>query len=108
MHPDQIEVLNAMWPLLAIIAVAGILGRVVTTWMRMQKGYPVEGKWGQAIYPKHSEEAMERIKLLTQENGQLRAELGSVKDRLANVERIVTDGAHQLDREIEQLRVRAN
>ena len=47
---------------------------------------------------------MERIKLLSQENAQLRAELGAVKDRLANVERIVTDGAHMLDREIEQLR----
>jgi hypothetical protein len=47
---------------------------------------------------------MERIKLLSQENAQLRAELGSIKDRLANVERIVTDGAHSLDREIEALR----
>ena len=30
--------------------------------------------------------------------------LGSVKDRLANVERIVTDSSHSLDREIEALR----
>ena len=34
--------------------------------------------------------------------------LGSVKDRLANVERIVTDEAHALNREIEQLRGKAN
>ena len=34
---------------------------------------------------------MERIKLLTNENAQLRAELGSVKDRLETIERIVTD-----------------
>ncbi|WP_163525937.1 hypothetical protein, partial [Klebsiella oxytoca] len=71
-------------------------------------GYPLDGSWGQAIYPQKNDEAMERIKLLSQENAQLRAELGAVKDRLANVERIVTDGAHMLDREIEQLRGQRN
>ena len=34
----------------------------------------------------------------------LEAELSAVKDRLATVERIVTDGSLRLDREIEQLR----
>ena len=45
---------------------------------------------------------------MTQENAQLRAELGAVKDRLATIERIVTDGAYRLDREIETLRGPAN
>ncbi len=39
---------------------------------------------------------MERIKLLTQENAQLRAEVGSMHDRLAVVERIVTDGGYSV------------
>ena len=39
---------------------------------------------------------MERIKLLTTENAQLRAELGSVKDRLETIERIVTDQPSRL------------
>jgi len=51
---------------------------------------------------------VERLRLVSQENAQLRAELGSIKDRLANVERIVTDGAYRLDREIEVLRGPAN
>lgn len=51
---------------------------------------------------------MERIKLLSSENAQLRAELGSVKDRLANVERIVTDDSHRLNQEIESLRISRN
>ncbi|HMM26635.1 MAG TPA: hypothetical protein PKA36_17740 [Pseudoxanthomonas mexicana] len=51
---------------------------------------------------------MERVKLISQENAQLRAELGSVKDRLAVVERIVTDEGHRLEREIEALRRPAN
>ncbi|MDP5278014.1 hypothetical protein Q9Q95_03690 [Sphingomonas sp. DG1-23] len=82
----------------------GIIGWIFTTWLRIKNGYPLENSWGKAIYPQKNDEAMERIKLLSQENAQLRAELGSVKDRLINVERIVTDSSHSLDREIEQLR----
>ncbi len=86
----------------------GIIGWIFTTWLRIKNGYPLENSWGKAIYPQKNDEAMERIKLLSQENAQLRAELGSIKDRLANVERIVTDGSHSLDREIEQLRGKRN
>ncbi|MHA6720930.1 hypothetical protein ACX40Y_15975 [Sphingomonas sp. RS6] len=86
----------------------GIAGWLFTTWLRVKNGYPLENSWGKAVYPQRNDEAIERIKLLSQENAQLRAELGSIKDRLANVERIVTDGAHQLDREIEALRSRSN
>lgn len=91
-----------------LIGFSGVAGWIFTTWLRIKNGYPLENSWGKAIYPKTDQEAMERIKLLSQENAQLRAELGSVKDRLANVERIVTDGAHALDREIEALRVTKN
>lgn len=91
-----------------LVTAAAIAGWIFTTWLRVKNGYPLDGAWGQAIYPKTNDAAMERIKLLSQENAQLRAELGSIKDRLANVERIVTDGAHILDREIEQLRNRTN
>lgn len=93
---------------LAMVCVAITLGWVATTWLRVRNGYPLDGSWGQAVYPRKNEEAIERIKLLSQENAQLRAELGSIKDRLANVERIVTDSSHSLDREIEQLRGRTN
>ena len=48
---------------------------------------------------------MERIKLLTSENAQLRAELGSVKDRLETIERIVTDQPLRLAQEIDQLAI---
>lgn len=91
-----------------LLGFSGIAGWIFTTWLRIKHGYPLENSWGKAIYPKTSDEAMERIKLLSQENAQLRAELGAIKDRLANVERIVTDSAHSLDREIEQLRGKSN
>ncbi len=99
---------EALAPVALIVGLASVGGWVLTTWLRIKNGYPLDGAWGQAMYPKKNEEAMERVKLLSQENAQLRAELGSVKDRLANVERIVTDSAHLLDREIEQLRGPAN
>ena len=86
------------------IACAAIaLGWVATTWIRVKHGYPLENSWGKAVYPKN-DQAVERVKLLTQENAELRAELGSMKDRLANVERIVTDSGYQLTSEIENLR----
>ena len=89
---------------LNVSAGIGVIGWVVTTWMRIKHGYPLDGAWGQAVYPKKNEEVVERMKLVSQENAQLRAELGSVKDRLANVERIVTDDSHRLTQEIEALR----
>ncbi len=95
-------------PMLVILGLTGMAAWVVTTWLRVKNGYPLQGGWGQSVYPRNNDETVERVKLLSQENAQLKAELGSIKDRLANVERIVTDGAHSLDREIEQLRGRAN
>jgi hypothetical protein len=95
-------------PMFAIIGLAGVGGWIFTTWLRIKHGYPLDGAWGQAVYPKTNDEAMERIKLLSTENGQLRAELGSIKDRLANVERIVTDDSHRLTQEIDSLRVSKN
>jgi hypothetical protein len=77
-------------------------GWVFSTWMRMKMGYPLENSWGKAIYPKN-DQAVERVKLLTQENAELRAELGAMKDRLSNVERIVTDSGYHLTHEIDRL-----
>lgn len=101
---NKIEIFQAMAPAVAIVGVLGMLGWIITTWLRVKHGYPLDGAWGQAIYPQKNEEAIERIRLLSQENAQLRAELGSIKDRLANVERIVTDDAHRVSAEIEALR----
>ncbi len=89
---------------LAIVAIA-VGGWVFTTWLRIKNGYPLDGAWGQAIHPHTDRESMERIKLLTNENAQLRAEMGSIKDRLETVERIVTDQPLRLAKEIDQLAI---
>ncbi len=105
---DSIEALMRIAPLIVTITMIGTVGWMFTTWLRIKNGYPLDGNWGQALYPKTDQESVERIKLLSQENAQLRAELGSIKDRLANVERIVTDGSHSLHTEIEALRRQPN
>lgn len=88
----------------ALLSAMGILASFQTTRMKIKNGYPLEGMWGQSLKPSSDGQTAQRVMLLTQENAQLRAELGSLKDRLANVERIVTDGGFHLTHEIEKLR----
>ena len=98
-----------MIPMMAwVTALVGVGGWVFTTWLRIKHGYPLDGAWGKAVYPQKNDEAIERVKLLSQENAQLKAELGALKDRMANVERIVTDDGHRLTQEIEALRAPRN
>ena len=87
-----------------LLGAGGIVASILNTRMKIKHGYPLEGMWGQSLKPGVGTEAMERVKLLSQENAALRAELGSIKDRLGNVERIVTDGGYRLGHEIERLR----
>ena len=100
---DRLALLLDALPWIAAITVVGVAGWVITTWLRIKNGYPLETSWGTALHPTTDREAAERIKLLTGENAQLRAELGSVKDRLETIERIVTDQPSKLAREIDSL-----
>lgn len=106
MSPIAAEIL-AYLPLIIIgavlVPVTGILASVYNTRQKIRNGYPLEGMWGQSLKPTGASEHAERIKLLTQENAQLRAEMSSVKERLANVERIVTDGGFGLSEQIAAL-----
>ncbi|WP_240913901.1 hypothetical protein [Sphingomonas sp. HDW15A] len=90
-------------PLVVVIVAIGVGGSLLSTWLKIKNGYPLQNSWGMALHPKKDEETVERIKLLTSENAQLRAELGSVKDRMETIERIITDQPHRLSREIDAL-----
>jgi hypothetical protein len=94
------------WVIAGAIAVplAGILAAVHNTRLKIKHGYPLQGMWGQSLRPGADSESKERIRLLTAENAQLRAEIGSIQDRLQVVERIVTDSGYRLGHEIERLR----
>ena len=97
------DIVDKILPVIAVITVIAVGGWIINNWMRIKHGYPLDGAWGQALHPHTDKEAMERIKLLTAENAQLRAELGSIKDRLETVERIVTDEPRRLAKEIDAL-----
>ncbi len=100
-----IDKLSEFFPFIITIVSISVGGWILTTWLRIKNGYPLDGAWGQAIHPHTDKEAIERIKLLTNENAQLRAEIGSVKDRLETIERIVTDQPARLAREIDALAI---
>jgi len=102
MEPNFAGVVEIV-PYVALIVMASVGGWVVTTWLRIKNGYPLENSWGKPMHPSSDRDSQERIKLLSSENAQLRAELGSVKDRLETIERIVTDEPARLSREIDQL-----
>ncbi|HET9458899.1 MAG TPA: hypothetical protein VFO51_02835 [Sphingomicrobium sp.] len=102
MNPNFAAVIEAL-PYIAVIVGLSVGGWVFTTWLKIKNGYPLETSWGTPLHPKTDRESAERIKLLTGENAQLRAEIGSLKDRLETVERIITDEPSRLEREISAL-----
>src|SRR5215213_5254576 len=106
MDPEVAQVFDfvlQVLPWTALILAVSVGGWVFTTWLRIKNGYPLETSWGRAIHPTTDKESKERIKLLTGENAQLRAELGSVKDRMETIERIITDQPNRLAHEINSL-----
>ena len=108
MDPEQvmlIDKVSGLFPFIITIVAITVGGWVFTTWLRIKNGYPLENSWGKAIHPHTDKEALERIKLLTNENAQLRAEVGSMKDRLETIERIVTDQPSRLAQEIDRLAI---
>ena len=107
MSPGDILTLVTI-AVLGTVSVVGMsmLGWTYNTRQKIKHGYPLESMGGRPLHPQLTSEANERVKLLTQENAQLRAELGALHDRTANLERIVTDSGYRLGHEIESLRDR--
>lgn len=78
---DRLPLLIEALPYIGVIVAVSVGGWVLTTWLKIKHGYPLETSWGTPLHPKTDREAAERIKLLTNENAQLRAEIGSRADR---------------------------
>jgi hypothetical protein len=100
-----IDLLRIVLPLSALIVAIGVGGTLLNNWLKIKNGYPLSNSWGMPIHPKTDRESAERIRLLTTENAQLRAEIGSVKDRLETLERIATEQPSKLAREIDALTI---
>lgn len=87
---------------LAIIAMS-FIGWIITTAIRARHGYPIENEWGTTI-GKADDELKRQNALLERENEALRGKLARLEERTAVLERITTDPANRLSREIEDLR----
>lgn len=81
---------------LAIIAIS-TGGWLVNNWIRARHGYALEDEWG----GKTDSDAVAALKA---ENAALKEQLSGTLDRLANVERIVTDRGFEVAGQIEALR----
>ncbi len=100
-------ILEALAPVGVSAVFLGTVGWVMTTWMRVKNGYPLESSWGKPMLPARNAETEERVKLVAQENAQLRAEMAGMKDRLAVLERIAVDRGARLAAEIDALDTKA-
>jgi len=108
MDPEVAQVFNfimSVLPFVAAIVALGVGGATLNNWLKIKNGYPLSNSWGMPLHPKGDAETTERVRLLTTENAQLRAELGSLKDRLETLERIATDQPSRLARDIDALTI---
>lgn len=78
-------------------------GWIFNNWIRARHGYPLENEWG-GTTPKVDVDADRKISLLSSENETLNGKIGNLEERIAVLERIVTDKAGRLSEEIEKLR----
>ena len=110
MDPEALQIFNFLHRLLPFVAiiVAIVDWRLTVEHLAedQERLSAVEFAGGCRSIPRRDRaKRCERIKLLTSENAQLRAELGSIKDRLETLERIATDQPSKLARDIEALTI---
>lgn len=85
---------------LFVLGIMGIStgGWLVDRWIRARHGYPLDTE--------EKGDAKKRADALADENAMLREKLSDSLDRIANLERIVTDRGYRVANEIEALRDR--
>ena len=86
----------------AIVLIATV-GWIINNWIRAKHGYALEDEWGGKT-EKIDVDGDRKIALLSNENEALHGKIGHLEERLAVLERIVTDKAGRLSEEIENLR----
>ena len=79
------------------------IGWLVNNWIRARHGYALEDEWGGKT-EKIDVDGDRKIALLSNENEALNGKIGHLEERIAVLERIVTDKAGRLSEEIENLR----
>lgn len=90
---------------IVLIILMSTVGWVITTWIRARHGYPLENEFGgKAARELGDVEGQRSITLLSNENQRLTEQIGRLEERIAVLERIATDPADRVAREIDALR----
>lgn len=99
--------------LVPIGIVTAVMARgAFTTWVKARHGYPIEDRRdrnlrkGLARFGGTDLDEGRKVQLLTTENERLTGQVGRLEERIAVLERIVTDPAERTAREIDALRDR--
>ncbi len=96
------------WLVPVLIVTAVMASRAFQTWVRAKHGYPIEDEnCSRRRSRRIGEEALEaerKIALLSTENERLTGQISRLEERIAVLERIATDPAERVAREIESLR----
>ncbi|HMI17957.1 MAG TPA: hypothetical protein VK533_00295 [Sphingomonas sp.] len=88
-----------------LIPIVAIMAWVANNWIRARHGYPLEeGRRSRRNRHGVDLDADRQVQLLSSENEKLIGQVLRLEERIAVLERIATDPATRLDREIEQLR----
>lgn len=87
---------------IAIIAIS-TLGWLISSAIRARHGYPLENEW-KGMTGKGDPNTERKIELLASENERLTGQISRLEERIAVLERIATDPAERVAREIDSLR----
>lgn len=88
--------------IIAIIIIS-TAGWLINNWVRARHGYDLEDEWGGKTTLANPD-IDRQIELLSHENENLQGKITHLEERIAVLERIVTDKSSRLSDEIENLR----
>ena len=90
--------------LIPIVAIGGgMIAWVISTWIRARYGYPITDDNGKTIH-RIDPDGERKFHLLSSENERLTGQVSRLEERIAVLERIVTDPAHRIASQIDALR----
>ena len=94
------------WLVPVLIVAAVMASKAFQTWVRAKHGYPMEERHsrGRRGHGSGDIEAERKIELLSSENERLTGQISRLEERIAVLERIATDPAERVAREIDSLR----
>lgn len=92
------------WLVPVLIVAAVMASKAFQTWVRAKHGYPMEDRRSRRGNAGSDLEADRKIALLSSENERLTGQIGRLEERIAVLERIATDPAERVAREIDALR----